>query len=260
MALLEVVEVAPLTLVTFPPSLDSELARFLLDHHRVPYREERHTLGFSSLVTLVRAGTVRFPLVHGQGLRLFRVLDLAAHLERTAPPGRRLLPPGTDLDRARADWPLFHVTLGTATTRLAYSHLLPLREVMTGPLSDGTPRLERVAVKRGYPAFAAVLRLLLRLTPERVRAAGATLEEVMAAVDDRLADGRPHLLGAVLTLSDVVFAVAAAPAVWPEQYGGAIPRLEATPPALRDVVSRTRERPSGAHALRIYREHRSPAR
>ena len=49
----------PLTLVTFPPSLDSELARFLLDHHRVPYREERHTLGFSSLVTLARAGTVR---------------------------------------------------------------------------------------------------------------------------------------------------------------------------------------------------------
>jgi glutathione S-transferase len=246
-------------LVTFPPSLDSELARFLLDHHRVPYREDRHTLGFSSLVTLARAGTVRFPVVHGQGLRLYRVVDLAAHLERTAPPGRRLLPPGTDLDRARADWPLFHATLGTATTRLAYYHLLPLREVMTGPLSDGTPPLERAAVEHGYPAFAALLRLLLLLTAERERAARATLEAVMTAVDDRLADGRPHLLGDVLTLSDVVFAVAAAPAVWPEQYGGAVPPLELTPPALRDVVSRTRERASGAYALRVYRDHRSPA-
>src|SRR3712207_5713516 len=128
--------------------------------------------------TLARAGTVRFPVVHGQGLRLRRVVDLSAHLERTAPPGRRLLPPGTDPDRARADWPLFHVTLGTATTRLAYHHLLPLREVMTGPLSDGTPRLERLAVERGYPAFAAVLRVLLLLTPERVRAARVALEEI----------------------------------------------------------------------------------
>ncbi|SNS14564.1 hypothetical protein SAMN06893096_102218 [Geodermatophilus pulveris] len=251
---------SPLTVVTFPPSLDGELARFLLDHHRVPYREDRHALGFSSLVTLARAGTVRFPVVLGQGLRITSVVDLAAHLERTAAPGRRLLPPGTDLQRARADWPLFHVTLGTATTRLAYAHLLPLREVMTGPLSDGVPRLERAAVERGYPAFAAALRLLLLLTPQRVRAARAALDEVMAAVDDRLADGRPHLLGDVLTLSDVVFAVAAAPAVWPEQYGGAVPPLELTPPALRDVVARTRARVSGDHALRVYREHRAPGR
>ena len=98
------------------------------------------------------------------------------------------------------------------------------------------------------------------VTPERECAATATLDEVMAAVDDRLADGQPHLLGDVLTLSDVVFAVAAALAVWPEQYGGAMPPLELTPPALQDVVARTRERPSGAHALRIYREHRFPAR
>src|SRR3712207_8157296 len=71
--------------------------------------------------TLARAGTVRFPVVHGQGLRLRRVVDLSAHLERTAPPGRRLLPPGTDPDRARADWPLFHVT-DRKSTRLNSSH------------------------------------------------------------------------------------------------------------------------------------------
>ena len=247
-----------LTLVTFPPSLDSELARFLLDHHGVAYRERRHTLVLSSLVTLVRAGTVRFPVLYGRGVRLDRALDLAAHLADTRPPERGLLPPGIDRARAREDWTLFNITLGTATTVLAYSHLLPHRELLTGPLGEGTPALEQAAVRRGYPFFAALLRLLLRLTPERERAARATLEEVMTAVDARLADGRPYLLGDVFSLSDMVFAVAAAPAVWPDRYGGAVPPLDRTPAVLQDVVRRTRERPAGAHALRVYRDLRSP--
>jgi glutathione S-transferase len=40
------------TLVTFPPSLDSELSRFLLHHYGIEHREQRHTLIFSFFATL----------------------------------------------------------------------------------------------------------------------------------------------------------------------------------------------------------------
>jgi glutathione S-transferase len=247
-----------LTLVTFPPSLDSELSRFLLAHYGVLHRERRHTLVFSSIVTLVRARTVLFPVLYGEGLRIDRVLDMVSHFEKLCPPEQRLLPPQVDRQRAREDWKLFHSTLGTGTTVFAYYHLLPHREIMVDALSEGTPELERAAVQNGYPFFSGLLRLLLRLTPARERAARAAIDEVMTTVDARLADGRRYLQGDVFSLSDMAFAVAAAPVVWPDEYGGAIPDFDETPPALREAILRMRDRPSGAHALRVFREHRAP--
>ncbi len=87
----------------------------------------------------------------------------------------------------------------------------------------------------------------------------ATIHSCLQRVDDRLADGRRYLLGDRFTLSDMAFAIAAAPAVWPEQYGGGGAALADTPPALRAVVDECRARPSGAFALRIYRDHRQGA-
>jgi glutathione S-transferase len=247
-----------LTLVTFPPSLDSELSRFLLTHYGIPHRESRHTLVFSSIVTLVRARTILFPTLYGEGLRISRVLDMVSHFEKHCPPEKQLLPPQVDRQRAREDWKLFNSTLGGGTTVFAYYHLLPHREIMIGPLSDGTPELERAAVRRGYAIFSGLLRLLLRLTPARERAARLKIEDVMTTVDARLADGRPYLDGDVFSLSDMAFAVAAAPVVWPDEYGGAVPAFDETPPELRELIVRMRERPSGAHALRVFREHRAP--
>ena len=76
-------------------------------------------------------------------------------------------------------------------------------------------------------------------------------------VDERLSDGRRYLNGDRFSLSDMAFAVAAAPIVWPDEYGGAVPALPDTPPALREVVAETRARQSGTFALRIYRVHRA---
>lgn len=250
-------------LITFPPSLDSELARFLLAHHGVAHDESRHTLVFSSFATLWRGRTVRFPLLYadaGDGagpLSLHTPAAIAEHLEATCPPDRRLRPVGVSAQVLAQDWQLFHSTLSTATTVFAYYHLLPHRETMVGPLSDGAPRLEVAAVQRGYPAFALLLRTLLRLTPSREQGAVRTIDAVLDTVDARLADGRRYLYGDDFTLPDLDFAVAAAPVVWPPEYGGAVPPLEDTPPALRQMVERVRARPSGAFALRLYREHRA---
>ena len=53
------------TLITFPPSLDCELSRFLLAHYRFPYEERRHVVIFSFFVTLWHGSTLYFPLLYG---------------------------------------------------------------------------------------------------------------------------------------------------------------------------------------------------
>jgi glutathione S-transferase len=251
--------VAVPTLITFPPSLDSEFSRFLLTHYAIDRREERHVIFISSVVTVRRAGTVRFPVLFGDSVRLNTVHKLIDHFEPRAAPERRLVPPGTDLVALRADWKLFHSELNTATTVLAYYHLLPHRDIMVEPLSQGAPAMEVQAVERGYPVFRALLGALLRTTPKRADTMLATVRSVLQRVDDRLADGRRYLLGDRFTLSDMAFAIAAAPIVWPDEYGGAVPALAETPPSLRAIVEECRARPSGALALRIYRDHRSGA-
>jgi glutathione S-transferase len=247
------------TLITFPPSLDSEFGRFVLDHYGIERREERHVIFISSVITLVRARTVRFPTLYDETLRLNTVQKLVDHFEPRAAPERRLVPPGTDLPALRADWKLFHTDLSTGTTVLAYYHLLPHRDIMVAPLSAGAPAWEVKAVQRGYPVFKALLGALLRESPARAEKMRAAIRSVLQVVDDRLADGRRYLRGDRFTLSDMAFAVAAAPAVWPDEYGGAIPALADSPPELQELVRECRARPAGEFALRIYRDHRAGA-
>jgi glutathione S-transferase len=244
-----------LTLITFPPSLDSEFSRFLLTHYGVPHREERHVMPFHVLFTLRHGHTVRFPLLYGDGLRLNTVKKLIDHFEPRASADRKLVPPGMAATM-RADWKPFHNELNTATTIFTYHHLLPHRDIMVRPLSDGALRWEAAAVERNYPFFENMLRTLLRPTDARAASAFETIRSVLGRVDERLADGRRYLNGDRFTLSDLAFANAAAPVVWPDSYGGAIPALADTPADLQAAIAECRARPSGEFALRIYRDHR----
>jgi glutathione S-transferase len=244
-----------LTLITFPPSIDSEFSRFLLTHYGVPHREERHVMPFHVFFTLMRGRTVRFPLLYGDGLRLDTVKKLIDHFEPRASAERKLVPPGSAATM-KADWKPFHGELSTATTILAYHHLLPHRRIMVGPLSEGALSWEVAAVERDYPFFEGLLRALLRPTDARAESALETIRSVLGRVDQRLADGRRYLNGDRFTLSDMAFANAAAPVVWPDSYGGAIPALVDVPPGLQSAVAECRARPSGEFALRIYRDHR----
>ena len=245
------------TLITFPPSLDSELSRFLLAHYQIPHREQRHTLILSSFATLWHGYTVRFPLLYGDSYRFNTARKMIDYFDPLSPADRRLLPDHDDPEQAKADWDYFNHTLGTATSVFGYCHLLKHREIMTGPLSDGALEFEVVAVRVAYPIFAGLLRVLLRLTASRAESALGEIREVMKKVDERLSDGRPYLMGDHFSLSDMAFAVAAAPIVWPDEYGGKLPPLADTPPEIKNAVAEMREHTAGQFTLRIYREHRT---
>ncbi|HEY6339055.1 MAG TPA: glutathione S-transferase C-terminal domain-containing protein [Candidatus Sulfotelmatobacter sp.] len=247
-------------LITFPPSLDSETARFLVAHYAIESIEERHTLIFSFFVTFWHGFTPIFPLLYSNSYRLAGPRPIVDHFDPQSPPEIKLLPDDpNDLSQVNSDWTLFNSTLAFATAKFAYYYLLPHRALMINPLSQGTPPFEQNAVISAYPVFAGLLRLLLQLSLSTAQKSVAQVRTIFNAVDARLADGRKYLVGGRFSLSDLAFAVAAAPVVLPSGYGGPIPTYDQMPPEVQAVVTEMRGHPAGAFALRIYNEQRYPS-
>jgi glutathione S-transferase len=244
------------TLFTFPPSLDSEFSRFVLHHYGFRAREERHVIVFQSVVTLVKAGTPLIPVLKVKGApRLDTVMKIITYLEARAAPDRKLL---TGLDPAQLTeiWQGFHKAMQTASTVFPYYYLLPRRDLMVRALSEGSPAFEVNAVDRAYPAFQLLLRLLLRLSATRAAQARDTIRSSYDRIDELLRDGREYLACDRFTLLDMSFAIAAAPTIWPDNYGGPLPPLARAPEPLQQLVTECRARPAGEFAMRIYRDHR----
>ena len=244
-------------LITFPPSLDSELARFLLEHYGVDHEEQPHAFIFCFFVTLWRGRTLIFPLFYNESLKLVGPQVIADYFDHRCAPELRLWPQAADEKRqVTSDWTLFNQTLAFATAVFAYYHLLPHRQLMIFPLSRGTPAFEQKSVRCAYPIFAGALRVLLRLTAQRAQQSLDQVRTVFGQVGTRLADGRKFLVGDRLTLSDLAFAVAAAPVVLPPTYGGPIPSFDEMPSEIQAAVNEMRSHAAGQYALRIYKEHR----
>ena len=249
------------TLITFPPSLDCELSRFALGHYGIPYEEVRHTILFSFFFTFIHGFTLHFPLLYGSGYpTLDHVRPMIDHFEAGAAADLKLLPPaGPDRDTVEADWTNFNFTLGGGTAVYAYFHLLPHRDIMIRPLTEGTPSYEVASVRAAYPLFAGFLKLVQKLTPERAAEALTNVRKVVDSAEARLKDGRRYLVGDRFTLSDMSFANSLSPLVLAPQYGGPLPTYEQMPPELQQVVKEMQSRPGGQFALRIYRDHKKPA-
>jgi glutathione S-transferase len=247
-------------LITFPPSLDCELSRFLLAYYGIPFEEERHTVLFSFAHTLWHGSTVYFPLLYGGGYQpLDNVRLMIDHFDPLCPADRNLLLSGRERENVEADWTQFNATLGGGAAAFSYFHLLPHRAIMIRPLSEGTPTYEVDAVRWAYPLFAGFLRMALKLSASRAEQALGHVRQVVQSVDARLADGRRYLVGNRFSLSDMAFANALAPLVLPPEYGGPLPTFAEMPPEVQSVITETQARPAGQFALRIYRDHRAAA-
>lgn len=245
-------------LITFPPSLDSELARFLLNHYGVAHQEEPHAFLFCFFFTLWHSGTFVFPLLYSDSFKLVGPRPMAEYFDPKSTPNLRLFPQdAAEKRQVDSDWTLFNETLAFATARFAYYHLLPYRDLMIRPLSLGAPSFEVKTVEAAYPVYAGALRILLGLSAQKAQDSLDQIRKVFDAVDARLAVQNSFLVGDRLTLSDIAFAVAAAPMVLPPAYGGPIPSFDQMPAPMQAAIHEMRARPAGAFALRVYNQQRS---
>ncbi len=248
--------VARAHLVTIPFSHYCDKARWALDRAGIAYDEEGHAPVFHYL-GVRRAGARRtVPVLVHEGRVLTDSTDICKHADTLAPAERKLYPAEPAL-RAEVEAleDELDERLGPATRRIAYSHILANRAEAVALVQTGAPAWERWLLWTTAPLVFGLLRRGLKINAAGVERSHASLDQILAQVEARLADGRRFLVGDRFTAADLTFAALAAPMTAPPEYGFPLP-LDRAPPALRAEVEAFRARPAGVFALRMYREHR----
>jgi glutathione S-transferase len=171
-----------------------------------------------------------------------------------APAERRLYPDGPEGEAAALEEE-FDEQLGPHTRRLAYFHTLPHRAQATALAVRDVPRWEALVLRAGFPLARRLMSRGMRIDAASADRSLAKIARVFDAVDARLADGRRYLTGDRFSAADLTFAALASPILQPPEYPYAIADASRPEPlqALRRRFSATG---AGAHALRVYRDHR----
>ena len=145
--------------------------------------------------------TIQVPLLYGKQYRLAGPRQIADHFEKRCQPMQKLIPADKHIsDEVALDWDRLNGTLGMAVAVFAYYHLLPHRHIMLEPFSRGMPAGEQSFLKKSYPSFAGLFRLLLRLNAQHANESLAIIRSTIDAIDRRLKDGRLYLGGDRFTL------------------------------------------------------------
>lgn len=254
-------------LITIPFSHYNERARWGLDVCAVPYRERPYLPGLHVLPVAWatklrgRADAVSSPLStpllvtdDGDVLQdsgaILRFAD--AHRARGTP----TLFPSTDAadlsDR-------YHDELGPHSRRVAYHHLFTdldairaAAERCVGPIQATLFWLLRHQVRAGITRS-------LNVTDD---AAARSLKRVEALFEEtsRRLEDRAYLAGDTFSAADLSFAALASPVLLPspdEGFGNpGIPPLDDVPAPWASLARALRATPAGAHAMRVYRDHR----
>jgi glutathione S-transferase len=249
--------ITPAVMLTFPPMIDSEACRFLLAHYGASYREEAHLFGWASVLALWHGWTVQIPLLYGKQYQLAGPRQIADHFEKRCQPMQKLIPADKHLsDGVTRDWGRFNGTFGAAVAVFAYYHLLPHRNIMLEPFSRGMPAGEQSFLKKAYPFFAGLFRLLLRLNAQHANESLAIIRSTFDDVDRRLRDGRMYLAGDRFTLADIALASSAAPVLLPQGFTAPLPSLEQMPVEMASLIGELRQHETARFVAQIYHKHR----
>jgi glutathione S-transferase len=173
-------------------------------------------------------------------------------------PADRPLEPDDPVDRAEAvrieRW--LDEALGPYARQWVYFQLEGERELGRQYNLTGVPRWQKAGFPIAYAPLYRVVERFLDVTPQTAADAERRVNAVFDAVDARLADGRPYLVGDRFSRADLTFAALSAAVLAPEDYGVPLPGLDEVSPEMAAGVRAFRAHPAGAFARRIYAEHR----
>jgi glutathione S-transferase len=244
-------------LVTIPFSHYCEKARWALEACGVEYREEGHLPMFHFMPVKLAGGSRTVPLLVDGRTVVADSTPIVAWADAKRP-GTLLPADERDREEALQLEDELDRQLGPATRRWAYFYLLP-HESLDQFITRDVPRWQRLAFKVARPVALGMIRRGLKIDEAGVARSRKKIDEVFELVGELLADGRRFLVGDRFSVADLTFASLAAPVLFPEQYGVALPRMSDLPAEALDRVDGWRGSRAGGFALRIYANHRKRA-
>lgn len=241
-------------MISIEVSQGCELARWLLERAGLPFVEELHAPLLHVLATERVHGGVEAPVIVTGTSTWQSTAGILAGIDAHAPAGAKVF--GETGPERIANQVFFRSLLpyfGPPLRMYVYHFVLPDRKLMTPLATYGVPGWERFVVRWFYPLWRSLLAKALGDSPAAFAAAPKTIEQGLALVDAELAKrGTPFLCGEAPGGIDIVVSAQMSPVIFPPQYGGTLPPLEAVAPELRAFIEAARARPAGRLALATY--------
>lgn len=245
-------------LITIAISHFCEKARWALERAGVDYDECAHMQMLHVIaVRRARASGSTVPVLVCGDTVLSDSADILDYADARAPQDRRLYPQDAGkASKVRALERDFDLRLGPQARLWMYDNMRGRRALVKRYAPTGVPAWQRLALPVAYGTVARLIDRRFGIEPttaeEALRDVRATFDEV----GQRLADGRPYLMGERFTAADLTFSALSAAVLMPPEYGVPLPQPDELPPAMGAVARELREHPAGRHALRMFREER----
>ncbi len=246
---------SPARLLTIPFSHYCEKARWAVEHVGLAYVEEPYLPGLHRR-PVRRAGGRTVPVLVLADRTLTDSADILRHCDAVAAPHRRLYPSD---DAGRRDVDAVEVVcnaeLGVAARLLAYHHGLPYARRFTKLLRPSLTAVEAFVLPVVLASMAPRIRRMYHVTEETAARADSTARRIFAELGDRLRKS-PYLSGDRFGAADLTFAALASPLILPPGHPSLASAVDDIPPQLRALIVELRATRAGAHAMRLYSEHR----
>jgi glutathione S-transferase len=244
-------------LITIPISHFCEKARWALDRAGIEFEERAHLQVLHWLPARRAGGGTTVPVLVCGEIVLKESADILAWADAHAPEALRLYPDDPEQVAAiRALERDFDERLGPQGRLWLYDNMRGRRALVRKYAATGVPAWQRLGLPIAYGTVAKIIDRHFAITPESAAQAISDVRDTFDEVGERLADGRPYLMGERFTAADLTFSALSAAVLSPPGYGVPLPQPDELPPAMGAVARELREHPAGQHALRMFREER----
>ena len=235
-----------------------ELARWILERQSIPYRESCHAPLLSLPFTWAADRSLNVPVVLAPD-ETFEVQDFLNYVDHRARADEKILPQAPE-DRREAEQLIASILkeLAISVRQYAYANMLPHRQVTSALMIVRAPWWERAFVTWFYPLQAWAMRKALKIDPDSVEQSRKQILSSFDELSKRFGPDGRFLIGNHLTAVDLVFAAGTAPVTVPAEYGAPFPKIGEMPASMQATVAAVQATAAGQHALRVYREYRTP--
>lgn len=249
------------TLVNCNTSAYSEIARWVLDRNHILYANETHAAWkIRSLAGRAtgKQSKINHPVLKMTDALIYGTESIIMFWEKRCLPQDRLLPANDEqLDKVLDLYYQFTDDFFAGMVeKYMYNMLISSKRLAGKVLKQGIQSSEGGFFGLRFPGIRKMLTRDYELRENNTDECIAEIRRVFGKVDQIFADGRKYLTGNEFTLADLAFAAIAAPLILPEEYGGALPRINEVPNANRAHITELRATRAGQFVFMLYQANR----